>query len=909
MRIYISSTSEDLADHRLAVISALQRSGHTPVYMEHHAAGDRAPKEECLKEVASCDAYVGMFAWRYGFIPPKSEISITELEYRGAVKRRIPTLVFLLDDKVEWPTKFKEKGAKGKRIRDLRKELQQTKWIGYFSSQDNLVIKVLEALGPVATEKMRVEFLEAQKFTPKKELQKVKLQKLRTEKSEGGRGKKLKVPTLVPIPVPEKLIRHFTDRDDELSKLRQCFSDKNLRMVLICGRAGMGKTTLVTKLIHGLMEDLRNKFSPMVDCFEGIVYVSLGEAGYRTPDRIVELLSRTMDQEGAAELKGIWNQEGTSLRDRLAELFRGPLTQHRCLIVLDNLESVMDDENRILQGYAALRQFIDAFLEYDHASLLIATSRRVLSLSSDVEIASIGRWIQISLDTGLPENFAVSLLRKLDTDGRLGIRDATDEILGIIVRRFLCIPRTLETLVATLLHRPTWTLDTLLANVSLLSRLIEYPARELFASLPSDQERLVMQALAVYGKPVPSAALRSILPALSVDQILDDLFRNFVVNHDRGQFWLHPLDRQYAYNQIPDQGSDYSKPVLHNLAAKYYRSVPCPPKGKRSSLEDVAPMLDALDQLLAAGQVEDAAKLFIENGLHEDLYWWGYYFLLADLCRRFLNLDVSPDGKIILHIQMGKVHRNLGNLEEAKKTYEYALPYIDNSNDVRSEIGLYIALGDVYYYLNDINRSLIYHRQAERLLATNPNPILQSENTGDMANVMWAKGEYKEAQEMYERAIAFSRDATNKIHEGIWNGGLGNVHSSLFINSGDIPNREKAISHYLKAIEIAKETNDRRHESHWNGVLGNFYRQLGEYKLADRHLRKALSISYKINYGRMLSTQVQWLSSIYDERIRRCFQNQDFDNALKIVSDFQRVADEIGTAALGIEANRQFDEV
>ncbi|MFQ5810258.1 MAG: DUF4062 domain-containing protein, partial [Armatimonadota bacterium] len=43
MSIYISSTSEDLADHRSEAMHAILSSGHRPVAMEHYAAEDVVP--------------------------------------------------------------------------------------------------------------------------------------------------------------------------------------------------------------------------------------------------------------------------------------------------------------------------------------------------------------------------------------------------------------------------------------------------------------------------------------------------------------------------------------------------------------------------------------------------------------------------------------------------------------------------------------------------------------------------------------------------------------------------------------------------------------------------------------------------------------------------------------------------
>lgn len=903
MRIYISSTTQDLTNHRRAVIEALRCGGHTPVCMEDHAAGDVVPKDKCLRDVATCDVYVGFFGWRYGFIPPQCDTSITEMEYREAIRCRISTLVFLTNEKEKWPSEFYENGVSGQLIGKLREELQHNKWVGFFSNPDNLAKKVLESIMPLVFDK-------AQKATPKDaEILKEALYLLQKDRAESERKRKRKERDRIPNPIPEKLIQYFTDREAELIKLRQCLSNKDLRMVSIYGRGGVGKSSLAAKLSKELRENFREDFSSNMDSFEGIVYVPLGDIFYRNLDQIVELISRTLDYEVATELKEFWKQGGAS---RLVELFRGPLKRYRCLILLDNLESVMDENNRILPEYTALTQFIEAFLEYDHSSLMIITCRRMFSLSYDTEIASKNRRVQISLDKGLPENFALSLLRQLDCDGKLGIRDATDEVLGNIVRRCQCIPRTLETLVGTLMQRPTWTLDTLLSNEPLLTQMLVNPARELYMSLSSDQERLVMQTLAMYGKPVPSAAIRYILPALQIEEILDKLVRNFVANHDRGQYWLHPIDRQYAYSQIPEQGSNYSKQALHKLAAQFYQSIPCPPRGSRVFLDDISPILKAIEHLLAADQAEDATELFFENALNEDLYWSGNYLLLSDLCHLFLNCSISAKKKIALHVLLGRTNKNLGELDKAKKIFENALPFIDDASNPESEIRLLVSLGDISYYQKNHDLALEYHQQAEKLLVTNPNPTLQSENAGDMANVMWTKGKNEEAQRLYEQAIAFARKVGGKIgmiYEGIWNGGLANVHTNFFLTTRNTMHHESAILHYHKAIAIAEETMDRRHESQWNGVLGNFYTTLGDYESAKVHLKKALSISEKIHYGRVIQIQVQWLADAFRKHARQYVQKLDFESALQVCWSFRKMADEIGNAECISEAERLLGEL
>ena len=139
------------------------------------------------------------------------------------------------------------------------------------------------------------------------------------------------------------------------------------------------------------------------------------------------------------------------------------------------------------------------------------TSRRTLVLSPEVEGRTGERRAELRLDEGLPETEAAALLRELDTDGRLGIGRAHRNGARH-PRRCHGIPRTIETLVGTLRQRRTLTVTRLLDDTAAFARLTDNPARELYESL-SPTERLVIQALAVYDRPMPAAAVRYLLPA------------------------------------------------------------------------------------------------------------------------------------------------------------------------------------------------------------------------------------------------------------------------------------------------------------------------------------------------------------------------------------------------------------
>lgn len=144
-RIYVSSTSTDLAKHRGLVVQMLESWGFVIVSMEGYGSDPRPPVEKCLEDVASADAYVGIFGFWYGTLA-KDGLSITELEYRMAREKNIPTYLFLVPDKAldegRWPAKLVERGAASGKMEHLRAEVIGNHMAQPFSDETELLGKV-----------------------------------------------------------------------------------------------------------------------------------------------------------------------------------------------------------------------------------------------------------------------------------------------------------------------------------------------------------------------------------------------------------------------------------------------------------------------------------------------------------------------------------------------------------------------------------------------------------------------------------------------------------------------------------------------------------------------------------------------------------------------------------------------
>lgn len=145
-KVYVSATFRDLQECRAAVQLALRRLRVEDMAMESYVAEDRRPLERCLEDVRECDVYVGIFAWRYGFVPPGYGRSITELEYREALNSGKPCLIFLLDEEAPWPRSFVDRGPEAEQIESLRAELADRHMCSMFTDPADLAARVTAAV-------------------------------------------------------------------------------------------------------------------------------------------------------------------------------------------------------------------------------------------------------------------------------------------------------------------------------------------------------------------------------------------------------------------------------------------------------------------------------------------------------------------------------------------------------------------------------------------------------------------------------------------------------------------------------------------------------------------------------------------------------------------------------------------
>jgi hypothetical protein len=146
MKVFLSSTYEDLIEYRLKAANAIERLGQQGVRMEVFGARPAQATEACFNEIESSDAVIGIYAHRYGYIPDGSEVSITEQEFDFAQAKHKATFCFLVDEDFPWSPRFFEHEPGLSKLRAFKDKISSTVVRDVFATPDDLAYKVSAAL-------------------------------------------------------------------------------------------------------------------------------------------------------------------------------------------------------------------------------------------------------------------------------------------------------------------------------------------------------------------------------------------------------------------------------------------------------------------------------------------------------------------------------------------------------------------------------------------------------------------------------------------------------------------------------------------------------------------------------------------------------------------------------------------
>jgi len=518
---------------------AISATGHVIVDMADFPAAGQAPAQVCAERVRGCDVYVGVLGTRYGSpVRDRPEVSYTELEFDTATEAAMDRLVFVLDTHVAdvgIPLSGLIDREFGDRQDAFRRRVQDSGLTTQsFANPDALRRLVGDSLRDLADTRRRIGSGIERERVPAEQ------QPVRASKFVN--------------PPPATAPAWFQDRQVETGLLAKYLTDPGIRLMCVAGRGGIGKTAMVCRLLHGLeagrVPDMGGEAAAIT--VGGIVYLSRnGVHKVEYPTLVADLL-RLLPAEEAQRLQRIYQDPHHPPAEMMLTLLEAFPARDPVVVLLDNLESVMDAERETL-AEPALHEALTAVLTAPaHAVTVIATTRVTPTTLLKIEPS---RQRQLRLEEGLGSPDAQAVLRALDDDGHLGLRDAPDALLDGLRRHTRGFPRALEAVKAILDG------DVTLTPHDLLHRTRHLPEDEVVQVLVGEAYQLldapakqVMQALSVFPAPVSAVGidfvLRPVNPTTDALPILTRLVRRQMARFQDGHYYLHPVDRDYTRSRL-----------------------------------------------------------------------------------------------------------------------------------------------------------------------------------------------------------------------------------------------------------------------------------------------------------------------------------------------------------------------
>jgi len=339
---------------------------------------------------------------------------------------------------------------------------------------------------------------------------------------------------------------NFRNRDKQRQDLRESLENDNIRIISIVGRGGIGKTGLVSKVFS----DIENTEKSTVD---GIVYMSTRTKGINL-EKIIFSIACVISQSNGNKIKDIWLDNKLDKHEKIS-MFLSQIQPQNLLLLLDNMEDLLDGEGELMDP--DLDIFFEVCMQQKNSLNIVITAREPLAIFKRKEFLKFN--LNQFLQDGLPEKDAIAMLYDLDPNDEFGIKSAPIKKLIKLVRLVHGLPRALEVIVSILANDPFIDFDDLLNNKNLYSndQFVDELVRENYKRLDLESRRL-MEALSVFNTPVPIVAvdfvIEPFLPGLDTKKILKHLINSHAITYDKvtKKVYLHPIDRDYIYNLLPD---------------------------------------------------------------------------------------------------------------------------------------------------------------------------------------------------------------------------------------------------------------------------------------------------------------------------------------------------------------------
>lgn len=319
----------------------------------------------------------------------------------------------------------------------------------------------------------------------------------------------------------------FYGRAEERETLKQWLVEERCRLIALFGMGGIGKTALSLKVAQEVTEQ-----------YECVIWRSL----LRTP-AVPQLLASWIKFISSQQYTSDLPEELDSCISCLIEY----LQQHRCLLVVDDMEVILRSGDRAgyyREGYEDYGVLFKRLAKEVHDSTILIASRE-----QPKELAFLsGKKVRSLQLQGLSESAAWEIFQEKDCF------EEQQEDCKKVIQLYQGNPLALKIVSTTIQELFDGNVAAFLAQGTVVFGDIRDLLDEQFSRL-SDLEKEIMYWLAVERQPVSLAELRQNLTTLSVLssellEALESLKRRSLIDNISGSFTQKPAIAEYMNNRL-----------------------------------------------------------------------------------------------------------------------------------------------------------------------------------------------------------------------------------------------------------------------------------------------------------------------------------------------------------------------
>jgi len=607
-------------------------------------------------------------------------------------------------------------------------------------------------------------------------------------------------------------------RSEEIQRLQAWLADSKIKTLGIQGLSGVGKSWLASYIFEST--DFEAKF--WADVRQGTDFTVFA-------------------QNALMKLAGTSPEQLAALREPEQLIFTllDTLKKRSCLLVIDNLETLLDQDRHFIGIY---KDFFIRWIENGVGSKLLLTTQTQPEVMEGYRY-----WLQLQ---GLEAIDGARLLQELKIVG------SVEELVNF--SKYLNGHPKMLRLVASKLKPGTHIqeveklnfrrIELLLNEMPMLYRdrervFFAWILQQNFDNLTLDLQSFLLN-LSIYRTSFDRDAAAVVLTeneepasAWKTIQALDELKARSLIDLAQGSqlYQFHPFVFQYIKQKVGNPPQ-----ILRRKVINYYKLI-TPDISNCQTLEDIKASLEIFYQYCELQEYTQAFYTIFnsddyDNSIDNFLSLRGYNAVRASLYKNLLvqwQDSQSETWEFMVAITcLGDACYWMGQFSLAITHHKQSLKIAQNIGDFESEAGSLVNIGLAYIDLEDYEQAFKYTQEGRIIAAKIGHHEFKAHALNNLGIIYFENDVYDEAIKYYEASRAIKKvfsvdreDAGSLIN-------LGDAYRCLGEN-------KKAIKYLKQGIKIARQLGHRRFEANGWFNLGFALKELGRTSEAKNAWEKA----------------------------------------------------------------------